>query len=415
MSKFTRLKVAGVFALTIALALSFVGCGGNSGSGIGDTSSGVAATVDGDPIGEKTITEYIQNFRESSDLMDDEAWGKWMANNNYTPETVREEVINFYVEQLLYERAAKEFNVEVTDEDVQEALDETKSMFDSDEAWNDALEASGYTEETYVNDVIRPDLLEEKLAAAVSSSNDSGAEDSVLTTLQENASSIDGAKRSSHILFSIEDRDTAEQVLEQLKNGEIEWDAAVEQYSTDTGSKSQGGDVGWDVLTQFVDEYQNALDTLENGEMSDLIESQFGYHIIRITDVYNVPEGGITTTDDVPEEIFAYVVDNETSATDTNAFYTWYAEYQANATVIINPMPEGLPYAVDMSKYGVTEEPPSTVEEDVNETIDVASEPTAESTDDQSASVDQDQLDQGADEAAAADRAADNAENQNSN
>ena len=142
-----------------------------------------------------------------------------------------------------------------------------------------------------------------------------------LAYLQDSASLLDGTKRSSHILFNSEDRDTAEQVLERINSGELDFAAAAEQYSADTGSAAQGGDVGWDATASFVTGYQNALEGLEKDQVSDLVESDYGIHIIKCTDVYNVPEGGITELGQVPEEIVETVRTNMTASSGTTSFY----------------------------------------------------------------------------------------------
>ena len=158
--KSSALKSVGAVSLCVALGAGLVGCGGNGAGG-----GAVAATVNGQDIMEQTITDYIANFRTSSSLESDEAWGEWMVANGYTPESVREEVIDYYVNQDLYDQAAKEYNVTVEQADIDAAMEETKAMFESDEPFQEALEASSMTEESYIEDVIRPNLLQTKLAA----------------------------------------------------------------------------------------------------------------------------------------------------------------------------------------------------------------------------------------------------------
>ena len=138
--KSSALKSVGAVSLCVALGAGLVGCGGNGAGG-----GAVAATVNGQDIMEQTVTDYIANFRTSSSLESDEAWGEWMVANGYTPESVREEVIDYYVNQDLYDQAAKEYNVTVEQADIDSAMEETKAMFESDEAFQEALEASSMT------------------------------------------------------------------------------------------------------------------------------------------------------------------------------------------------------------------------------------------------------------------------------
>ena len=69
--KSSALKSVGAVSLCVALGAGLVGCGGNGAGG-----GAVAATVNGQEIMEQTVTDYIANFRTSSSLESDEAWGE---------------------------------------------------------------------------------------------------------------------------------------------------------------------------------------------------------------------------------------------------------------------------------------------------------------------------------------------------
>ncbi|WP_054533433.1 peptidylprolyl isomerase [Herpetosiphon geysericola] len=98
-----------------------------------------------------------------------------------------------------------------------------------------------------------------------------------------------------HILVSTETvsesvaLDRANQLLTQLKAGE-DFSALAQQYSEDPGSGSNGGDLGWYTKEQFagfVPEFATALNTLEVGQLSEPVKTQFGYHIMKITESRN--------------------------------------------------------------------------------------------------------------------------------
>ena len=109
--------------------------------------------------------------------------------------------------------------------------------------------------------------------------------------------------------------------------------------------------MGWDALSTFVTEYQDALAGLEKDQIvAAPVKSEYGYHIIKVTDVYEVPEGGITSVDQLPTEFQEYLTYMEQSSASQN-FSTWFEEYRNNATIDIKPMPEGLPYDIDLAPY----------------------------------------------------------------
>lgn len=126
-----------------------------------------AAVVNGTPISEQSVTDYIVDFRETNSLTSDEDWNQWMEENDYSTASMREEVINYFINQLILEKIADEQGIELAQSDIDAELEETKALFVNDEAFQEALANSNMTEEKYIEDVIKPTLLQEKLAEAV--------------------------------------------------------------------------------------------------------------------------------------------------------------------------------------------------------------------------------------------------------
>lgn len=84
-----------------------------------------------------------------------------------------------------------------------------------------------------------------------------------------------------HIL--VEDEAKAQEVIARLKNGE-DFGTVAKEVSTDTGSATSGGDLGWFGKGMMVPEFEQAAWTLKPGEISEPVKSQFGYHIIQVID-----------------------------------------------------------------------------------------------------------------------------------
>ena len=72
-----------------------------------------------------------------------------------------------------------------------------------------------------------------------------------------------------------------EDIRDRINSGELAFEDAAKQYSMD-GSGRGGGDLGWTKRGKFVPEFEAAAYNLEPGQMSDLVESEFGYHLIKL-------------------------------------------------------------------------------------------------------------------------------------
>jgi peptidyl-prolyl cis-trans isomerase D len=75
-----------------------------------------------------------------------------------------------------------------------------------------------------------------------------------------------------------------QELQQKLESGEAFEDLA-RQYSEDPGSAKQGGDLGWVATGDMVKPFEEALFVLDKGEVSDIVKTQFGFHLIRLDDV----------------------------------------------------------------------------------------------------------------------------------
>jgi len=91
----------------------------------------------------------------------------------------------------------------------------------------------------------------------------------------------------------------AEDLLKQLKGG-AKFESLAEKYSEDPGSAKQGGSLGWIGRGQTVPEFEKSAFSLPKGQMSDLVKSSYGFHIIRVDDKQ---DAHMKSLDEVKSEI----------------------------------------------------------------------------------------------------------------
>jgi len=87
--------------------------------------------------------------------------------------------------------------------------------------------------------------------------------------------------RASHILVSTETE--AKKLLEKIRKGE-DFAALAKKYSRDTGSALKGGDLGYITTGTMLEPFEKAAFSLKVGQVSGMVQSPFGYHVIKVTD-----------------------------------------------------------------------------------------------------------------------------------
>jgi len=99
--------------------------------------------------------------------------------------------------------------------------------------------------------------------------------------------------RTSHILIEFKPGSTLEQkaaakkraleIYDEVKKSKRPFEELVKLYSDDSISKQTGGDVGWQSRVTLVPSYYDTALSMKVGEVRGLVETQFGYHIIKVT------------------------------------------------------------------------------------------------------------------------------------
>ncbi len=206
---------------------------------------------------------------------------------------VLEEMVN---DKLLLVEAKKE-TLQVTPREVNKALEEqlkrVKGQFSSTSEFQRELEREGLTLEGLkrrYRSQVRSELLKQKLMDKLVSQVkiSDGEVREFYRNYQDSLPLQEKAVKISHILLTVEPSskteamvlERAKMVLQKLREGG-DFARLAREYSDDPSSSS-GGELGWFSRGDMVPEFDRAAFSLKVGEISDLVKTKFGYHIIQV-------------------------------------------------------------------------------------------------------------------------------------
>ncbi|MED1864681.1 peptidylprolyl isomerase [Fictibacillus nanhaiensis] len=188
---------------------------------------------------------------------------------NKMKEQYGDQVLNQMIDEMVLEDKYK-----VTDKEIEKETEKIKEELGGEDAFKQALEQNGLSDEKQLKERIKSMLLNEKAATE----GVKISEDEMKKTFDEKYKT---EVKASHIL--VEDEKTAKEVQKKLNEGG-DFAKLAEEYSKDPGSKSKGGDLGFFGKGAMVPEFDKVAFTLEKGKTSELVKSDYGYHIIKVTD-----------------------------------------------------------------------------------------------------------------------------------
>ena len=206
---------------------------------------------------------------------------------------VRQQAVDNMINRLLLEQEAEKAKIAVTDEEISARVDQVKGGFSSEEAFADQLTESGLTEAGFMQEVELAMKIE-KLLESQTSDLEKTEEKEAQDFYNENIERFKQAEqvKASHILLPVEEADTEEAkaekrqklegILTELRGG-ADFAAMAQEHSS-CPSKTRGGDLGFFPRGQMVGEFEEVAFTLDVGQISDVVETKFGYHIITVTD-----------------------------------------------------------------------------------------------------------------------------------
>ena len=219
-------------------------------------------------------------------------------NRAPVPPTERDRIFRAVLDEMIATRLlaqeSKARKISVTDAEVDEQIANIKKQFGSDEAFTAAMTAQKVTLEQLKTDT-RQDLMINKMLEAELGSKIAVKPEQIEKAYKENptAFQVPDRVRASHILIAAPADASpdvkkaalakAQTVLQSARAGK-DFGALAKEFSQDPGSAAQGGDLGVFTAQQMVAPFSEAAFKLKPGAISDVVETQFGYHIIKVVE-----------------------------------------------------------------------------------------------------------------------------------
>lgn len=188
------------------------------------------------------------------------------------------DTLDSLVTNKMIEMEAKKEKVKVTGNEIDEELTKLQESYGGEEAFTSALEQNNVS-----MDKIREDIEFYLLAEKLIEPDISITDEEMKTYFEENKDSFDEKEqvKASHIL--VEDETTAMKVKEELDSGK-DFAELAKEYSTDTSNAADGGDLGYFTKGEMAEEFEKAAFEMEINKVSNPVKTDFGYHIIKVTD-----------------------------------------------------------------------------------------------------------------------------------
>lgn len=317
-----------VFVAFAAVLAMFIlsGCGAAPSGGEVGSGAKKVATYKGGEVTEGEVVEGVERLSAQSAASTGQAAPK-VEPGSPEFDAAKAQVMPQLLTQDIALSYAEEHGITVSDEEIQTEVDKTKQAVadqakqqgqpgEPEQLFQDALKQFGFTEEAFRQE-IRTGLTVQKVQEEVAGGDDP-TEEEVRAYYDENKETQFTQPEQRclrHILFNKDQEDLANDVKGELEDGG-DFAALAKEHSQDPSNKDKAGDLGCVPKGQFVPEFDDAAFGAKEGELLGPVETEFGYHLIEVTDIK--PEG------ETPfEEVAPQIEEQIKAEQQAGEFQTW--------------------------------------------------------------------------------------------
>ena len=287
-----KLKRLVLIRLAALISVNMVGCGNDTIAKINDVK-----------ISKDEYNKIASFLYATGYVQEDKNKG---INNN---------ILSFIIDnEVAYQDAQRE-NIKVEDKDVNEKYEDLKETLKSNSAYKAKLDEVGVNDD-FLKSQVKKDLIVSKYKENFM--KNIKINDNEIKTYYDNHKDefTKEEVRASQILISTLDdnnnvvnqeqkeklKDKAEDILEKLKNNE-DFAILAKEYSDDKNSGKDGGDLVYFSKEDKNIDFTNPVFKLEKDQLSDIIETEYGYHIVKLTDNKSVTKTLEESKEDIKNKI----------------------------------------------------------------------------------------------------------------
>ncbi|QSX06376.1 peptidylprolyl isomerase [Sedimentibacter sp. zth1] len=228
---------------------------------------------------DKVLNDYKKMYERQ---VGEESW-KTLKDDEVFQSKLEEMVLDTMTLEKIFIDEAKKNNLSVTDDEVAAEFDEFKANYESEEAYQEDLKNNELTEDL-IKDRINKQLIINKFIGYKSDLiNKITPTDEELKEFYDTNKQLFNKIRASHIL--VDDQEKAQNIKKQLDEG-ADFAELAKEFSKDA-NKDQGGDLGYFSPDKMVKEFSVIAFSLDKDEISEPVKTQYGWHIIKVTDKQN--------------------------------------------------------------------------------------------------------------------------------
>jgi foldase protein PrsA len=271
--------IVGVVLVVLALPVLLAACGGDEikvpAGAIAAVGSGVVTQEQFDQIWKQAEAQYKSQ----------EGAPEFPKAGTAQYKQLRASIVNYLVQNQVIKDKAAEMKVTVTDKQFQTRMKQILQQVGGQKKLDQLLKQQNVTQ-AQLEEQLKAQMLQEAVQAKVYAGikvSDAEIQKYFADPANKSQFNVEESVDARHILVKTKAEAEKVRALLEADNTDANWKKVAAQYSTDTGSKSNGGSLGNFPRGRMVKPFENAAFALKVGEISEPVKSQFGYHIIEVT------------------------------------------------------------------------------------------------------------------------------------